>query len=171
MFTYPRRLIVALLFSGCLFAPLAAYAQNDNPSLVLMTLAGDNGRTFDIHYSPADLVFDVTRATDRAGGPSALLTIVGSLIGDKEGGFVEDRAFNDEVWNECPAVYRITTASEATKKALELARVSDAAWVIAGASLRYTLFLPDATPTRATVQVRLKQASRASQRDCKEPRR
>ena len=124
MFTSPRRLIVALLLTGCLVAPLAAYAQNDNPSLVLMTLAGDNGRTFDIHYSPADLVFDVTRPTDKAGSPSALLTIVGSLIGDKLNGFVEDRALNDEVWNECPVAYRITTASEATKKALELARVA-----------------------------------------------
>ncbi len=133
-----------------------------------MTLAGDNGRTMDIHVAPADMVFDVSRSKD---GPSALLVLIGAMIGGNKDSFAEDRAFNDEVWSECPVAYRIKTDSAAAKKALEFARVSDVAWVIAHTSQRYTLFLPDGTPTRATVQLQLKEAPRATTRGCKEPRR
>ena len=174
MRTYLRWPIIAVVLAGCLLAPVAVETQSDNPDepkLALMTLAGDNGRSIDVHFSPSDLVFEVSRPTDRAGTPSAMLVLLGSLIGDSDQSFVEDVAFNDEVWSECPVAYRITTESAAMKKALELARVSDLAWVIASSSQRYTLFLPDATPTRATVQLRLKEASKATNRGCKEPRR
>jgi hypothetical protein len=173
MRTHFRLSIVACVLTGCLLAPIAAAAQSDNPNepkLAVMTLAGDNGRSFDVHFSPSDLVFEVSRPTGSAGAPSATLVLLGALLGANDQSFVEDRAFNDEVWSECPAAYRITTDSPAAKKAFELARVSDLAWVIASTSQRYTLFLPDATPTRATVQLRMKEADKPTTRSCK-PRR
>ena len=169
MFTPPRRSLSTFVFAACLLAPLAGHAQNDNPgdaSLALMTLAGDNGRSIDIHFSPTDLVFDVSRAPDRQAPPTALLSIVGQMIGSKDA-FVEDRMFNDEVWDDCPVTYRLLTDSAAAKKALDLARVSHIGWVITATSQRYTLFLPDGTPTRATAELRMKEAPRGGKFGCK----